>query len=105
MVNSTSLTRLWILALVTLGLLFLHWLSLLFVGPVMVATYYVTIPVLETLEHLGLPNLRGTRDGWAMPTTLGLVLSFIGWALFYFILLLSMRVLARKVSGDATRTI
>ena len=78
---------------------------LLFVGPIGLATYWVTIPVLEVLEHVGLPTLRGTRDGWAMPTTFGLVLSSIGWAVFYFIVLLGLRAIARNVGRRAPRTI
>jgi hypothetical protein len=105
MANSISLDRLWILALFSFGLLVVHRLLLLFIGPVAVATYYVTIPVLEILEHIGLSTLTGTRDGWAMPTTFGLVLSFIGWACFYFVVLFGTRAFSRRIGSDATRTI
>ena len=57
----------------------LLWATVRFLPAVGSVIYFPTIIALEALEDAGLRTLKGSPDGWPIPTTLGLVISGIAW--------------------------
>ena len=57
----------------------LLWATVRFLPAVGSVVYFPTIIALEALEDTGLSTLKGSPDGWPIPTTLGLVISGIAW--------------------------
>ena len=67
-----------------LALLVIHWALLALVPRGFVAdTYWFTLVVLQAFEHAGLPTLRGSLDGWPVPTRTGLLVACLGWFVLY----------------------
>lgn len=72
-----------------------HWCVLVQSGVFSVETYFVTVGILEKIEQVGLPTLRGSESGWPVPTTFGFLLAAAGWFAFYAAVLGAVMVAAR----------
>ena len=100
-----AFSRWWIPLLGAALLLVSHWLLLLFVPSIGETTYWITVPVLEAFERAGLPTLRGSPEGWPLPTQFGLVFSFFGWYILYAAILFLLRAFQSLISRGPTPTI
>jgi hypothetical protein len=81
-------------------LVLIHWFLARTFEQIGVASYFATAGVLQIFEAIGMPVLRGSPEGWPIPTGLGLTLSAVGWFLFYLGLLVAIYALTTR----STRT-
>ncbi len=78
--NATGRIKLigvWLLC--TVALAAVHIGLCILVPPLGVWTYVYLLTILEVLEGAGLPTLKGSPDGWPVPTQVGRIIFYALW--------------------------
>jgi hypothetical protein len=76
------------LSCISVGIIGIQWvLCRLLPIPVGLISWLPTIILLEAMESIGLPTLKGSPDGVPVPTELGLIFSAIFWWLLWLFIL------------------
>jgi hypothetical protein len=80
-------------------------LALMQVQRIGVQSYFGILMLLDPLEKLGLPTLKGSPDGWPVPTRFGFVVSFFVWWLLYFAISSALILLVRRLVRHAHQSV